>query len=482
MKIGTNHWPVSWGAGAADPFRDGYNNVGGDNPWKPEFLEETAFYKVHRFMDWNRTNGSPQVHWADRPQKSDTDQGTVAYEWMIDLCNRQQADAWVTVPHRTFEDQRYWTRLAELLLAQLDPALKLYIEYSNETWNFIFGQATYCRDKGVELGLDDEQYKAGFEFHVYAAVRLFENFEAVWGAGNNRLIKVISGQAVNTWMTGVHLEALDDDAINPNDTRPNVYAIAPYFGNGSSTIEEAGEAVSTGIERTRNQAAEVEGSGLTLMAYEGGQHVVENANAVSRNPLIYDHYGRYLRGVAPYLEVFAHYCHASSYSSGGAWGAKEGTGQGANQAHKYRALADYAGASPEPVERILVPFSALWRFNTELPADGWTTLGFNDEAWDMQENHEESAVYLRKTFNNTLQGVHALTLTVNHDKGFMAYLNGTEVLNVEAGVGFAEYQLNQHAHLLRTGENVLAIRLHIEDFDKTDLSINPELKASGASE
>jgi hypothetical protein len=477
MKIGTNYWDIGWGGGAADPFRNGYQNVSGPDPWRQDFLDETAFYTAHRFMDWNQTNGSTQVHWADRTQKGDSNQRTVAYEWMCDLCNRHKADAWITVPHRTYEEPAYWTNLAILVLEQLDPTLKLYIEYSNETWNFIFGQAEYCREQGVALNLDSAEYTAGFKFHVYAAVRLFERFDAVWGAGNARLVKVIAGQAVNTWMTGKHLEALADPRINPSGVQADAYGIAPYFGNGASTIEEAGEAVQTGIDRTAAQAEAVAGSGLRLIAYEGGQHLLGNADVVSRDPQIYDHYLTYLRGIEPYLDDFAHYNHSSSYRSGGAWGAKEGIGQPIEQAHKYRALWDYAGASPQPDERVLVPFDALWRFSIE-PSDGWIELDFDDGSWDMQESDDEPAVYLRRTFVNNLQGADRLRLTVRHEHRFVAYLNGTEILSVTAGTSAAAYQLDQHAHLLRSGDNVLAIKLYVDQIDKTDLSVNPELWAA----
>jgi hypothetical protein len=404
----------------------------------------------------------------------------VAYEWMIDLCNRQQADAWVTVPHLTFEHQGYWTQLAQLLIDRLDTGLKVYIEYSNETWNFIFDQASYCRDKGNELNLDSDQYKAGFEFHVYAAVRLFEHFDDVWGANNPRLVKVIAGQSVNTWMTGVHLAALDNDVINPNGVRPTVYSIAPYFGNGASSIDDLGAAVQTAIDRTRAQAEAVESSGLKLIAYEGGQHLTSNAHTVSRDQRIHGHYMTYLNGVAPFLDEMAHYCHSSSYASGGAWGAKEGIGQAIEQAHKYRALVDYAGASPAPVEETLVPFNALWKFSHD-EQGGWTTLDFNDAEWDVQEGDVEPAVYLRRLFTSNLQAVEELQLTVRHTKGFVAYINGTEVLNVQAGSAQQVYRLDEHAHLVRRGGNVLAVRLHTEDFDKADLSVNPELKARGSA-
>lgn len=477
MQIGTNYWPVSWGSGAADPFVNGYTNVTGSDPWRPEFLAETEFYKVHRFMDWNRTNDSPQRTWSDRPQQGDSNQRTVAYEWMIDICNRHGADAWVTVPHLTFESQDYWTQLAELFMEQLRDDLRLYIEYSNETWNFIFDQAEYCRAQGVALNLDSAEYTAGFKFHVYAAVRMFERFNAVWGADSTRLVRVLAGQSVNTWMTGKHIEALGDSQINPNGVQADVYSIAPYFGNGASTIEEAGAAVPGAIQHAANQAAAVEGSGLQLNAYEGGQHLMGNADVVSRNPRMYDHYTTYLQGIAPHIGVFAHYNHSSSYSSGGAWGAKEGIGQAISQAHKYRSLVDYAGEAPD--KETLVSFDDLWKFSLYAPGDGWTTLDFDDAEWEMQEGDDESAVYLRRGFTSSLQSVDGLQLTVRHDMGFVAYINGTEVLNVAAGSTQEVYRIDQHSHLINRGNNVLAVRLHTDEFDSTDLSINPELKAYG---
>lgn len=479
MKVGTNYWDVGWGSGAADPFKDGYGNVSGTDPWRPELLAETAFYTAHRFMDWNKTNGSEEVHWTDRTQQGDANQRPVAYEWMIDFCNRQKADAWITVPHRTYEDQGYWTQLAELVLSKLDPTLKLYIEYSNETWNFIFSQATYCRNQGVALNLDSEQYRAGFEFHVYAAVRLFEKFNAVWGADNPRLIKVLAGQSVNTWITGVHLAALADPVINPNGVKATAYSIAPYFGNGTSTIEGAAAAIPGTIERVANQAAALANSGLRFLAYEGGQHVVTNAEIVSRNPQIYQHYLTYLRGIESHLELFMHYNHASSFSSSGAWGAKEGIGQDIAQAHKLRALWDYAAdGGPDPDEETLVPFKALWKYNTELPLPvSWTQVDFDDSAWEVQVEQEEDAVYMRKKFAS-IANAKTLRLTVKHDKGFIAYLNGVEVLRVEAGTANRVYQIDQYANLLLPGNNVLAIKLFIEHLDSDDLSFNPELTAT----
>jgi len=76
-------------------------NVAGDDPWNPQFLKDIAVFRSLRFMDWDNTNGSAREKWSERPQKTAARQNPVAYEWMIDLCNRNNPDMWVTIPHRT---------------------------------------------------------------------------------------------------------------------------------------------------------------------------------------------------------------------------------------------------------------------------------------------------------------------------------------------------------------------------------------------
>ena len=84
-------------------------------------------------------------------KKPDPVQRPMAYEWMIDLCNRTQRDMWVCVPH--FADEEYMYQLASLIREQLDPALKCYVEWSNETWNGMFKQAHYCNEQAKKLEL-----------------------------------------------------------------------------------------------------------------------------------------------------------------------------------------------------------------------------------------------------------------------------------------------------------------------------------------
>jgi hypothetical protein len=117
-----------------------------EHPWTESWLEKLEPFQQLRFMDWGATNNSTLSKWEDRPTEDDftfTIKG-VPYETMIDICNYKQADAWVCVPHRASED--YVRNVARLFRNELDPSLHLYVEYSNEVWNWIFTQAHYGLD------------------------------------------------------------------------------------------------------------------------------------------------------------------------------------------------------------------------------------------------------------------------------------------------------------------------------------------------
>ncbi|MAT54964.1 MAG: hypothetical protein CMN32_10835 [Saprospirales bacterium] len=116
-------------------------------PWEPNWLQKLEPFNALRFMDWGYTNNSDMRHWDQRTLPTDytwTQKSGVPYEQWIELCNLKKADAWICVPHAA--DDEYVTNLATLFRDQLDPDLKIYVEYSNEVWNWIFDQAHYGLD------------------------------------------------------------------------------------------------------------------------------------------------------------------------------------------------------------------------------------------------------------------------------------------------------------------------------------------------
>lgn len=111
------------------------------NPYTAEFLGYVEHFDTLRFMDWMATNDSKLHRWSDRkpPEFYTWSGGGVPYEHIIDLCNRTKKNAWVCVPHMADDD--FIRQMARLFRDKLDPSLKIYLEYSNEVWNWQFQQS-----------------------------------------------------------------------------------------------------------------------------------------------------------------------------------------------------------------------------------------------------------------------------------------------------------------------------------------------------
>ena len=78
-----------------------------------------------------------QAHWGNR--------NGVPYEMQIALSNELQQDLWLNIPHAATDD--FITQLAQLVNEQLDPDLRVWIEYTNEAWNGSFAQNDYIRER-----------------------------------------------------------------------------------------------------------------------------------------------------------------------------------------------------------------------------------------------------------------------------------------------------------------------------------------------
>lgn len=158
----------------------------------------------------------------------------------------------------------------------------------------------------------------------------------------------------------------------------------------------------------------------------------------------------------------------------------------------------------------------IWRYakGTQAPPADWTQTGFDDSAWlsgpsgfgygddddatvlqDMRQTATQAgyaSVFLRRAFNITDPTTIArLILRVDFDDGFVAYLNGQEIVRTnlagtpplfsalatrgrEAGEPI-DYDISAHMALLMAGRNVLAIQVHNSDLDSSDLTLIPSL-------
>ncbi|MEM7199577.1 MAG: hypothetical protein AAF628_04885 [Planctomycetota bacterium] len=356
----------------ADPIRNIRLLLPGceeEQVFHPDFLRRWRGFAVVRFMDWQRINDSEVTTWDDRTLLSDQTQASqrgIAPEYMVQLCNELGADPWVCIPHRA--DDGYVTELAKLFAAELAPERKVWVEYSNETWNDQFTQADWCRNRGTELGLDGDPSTAQIFYHAYRAGEVHTIWTEQFG-GRDRLVRVLAAQSANPWTSEAMLDWRDAAA------NADVLAIAPYFGLeivgmevgqaiASLTVPQILERCQTSVEQTLVHAGEhlqnANGYGLRLVAYEAGQHLVgsvgaenieeltERLHAANRDPGMGEIYDGYLAGWrALGGSLLCAYHSTGGYSKWGSWGHCEDYGPDSEEAPKYRALRSFLASLEE---------------------------------------------------------------------------------------------------------------------------------------
>lgn len=358
----------------ADPIRNirfilpGFEDTYRDQPFHPEFLKRWGKFKVLRFMDLQRTNGSEQTNWSDRATPIRQTQGNeagVAIEYLIQLANTLDADPWFCMPHLATDD--YVRRFAELVRTGLKPGLKVYVEYSNECWNGIFAQARYCREQGKRLGLSDNDYQAQLRYFSKRSVEIFHIWEEVFG-GTDRLVRVLAAQSANPWTSE---QVMDFEKAYEH---ADVLGIAPYFGGDigdpkrqdevarmtvDQVLDKCAEYIAEGNKTIAQQARLAKERGLRLVAYEAGQHLVGHGGAENNKAMedLFQAANRHPRMKALYQDYLAGwrtnggtlvaiFSSLGSWSKWGSWGLMEYHGQPVDEAPKYQAVVEFLDQNP----------------------------------------------------------------------------------------------------------------------------------------
>ncbi|MEV6597787.1 IPT/TIG domain-containing protein [Actinoplanes sp. NPDC051346] len=366
----------------------GYDAVSGAaQVFHPAFLKSLSGMKSLRFMTWMLTNGgSPFKEWTDYPTVARSTQTRgVTPELMAQLANRVGADAWFNMPHQATDD--FVRKFAGAVRASLDKNRKAYIEYSNEVWNgtYEYPQSFYAQRKGLDLGLSDVPWIAGMRYQARRSVEIFRIWREVFGAeSDSRLVRVLATQSANETVGRTMLEWKDEViGDRPAYTQADAVAIAPYFhcadrwipGDPTSYIpyDSKATAVRTqvlagGVDRLLDACQRsIDGPiraqiktyknladqyGLSLVAYEGGQHL----NALDRDDAtliaLFTQANRHQRMrdlYAQYLQLwrdlgggmFALFLSAETPSRYGASGLREHQDQPLSQAPKARAADQF---------------------------------------------------------------------------------------------------------------------------------------------
>ncbi|MFM8598784.1 MAG: hypothetical protein ACKOB8_07215, partial [Mycobacterium sp.] len=294
------------------------------SPFHPLFLERLAPFGTLRFMAMQETNTSDIATWSQRRDADDIRQGSgpggtpseptvngVAVEYLVELANELDADPWFNMPHRA--DDTFVRNFATYVRDHLEPHRAVYVEWSNEIWNFGWGfeGSAWVADQARAAGLDPD-----FGQWIVAGREAKRDLD-IWsdvfaGQSDLELVRVAAGWAAVSWVTNQVLENMGGsfDAI----------AIAPYItptdeqraGYTSATtvdrvIADTRTNVETSVQWTRDHeqlAADWSarlGRPVQLVAYEGGAHLdgrngpYQNAfYAASNDPRMGEIYRDYL--------------------------------------------------------------------------------------------------------------------------------------------------------------------------------------------
>ncbi len=312
-------------------------------PYDLKFITTNESY--HLELDDGRWCRKLQPNHQDLGLKSDPLESSGrtggSLEYALDICNAASTDCWLNVPHQA--DDAYVTQMAQLVKTRLNSDLKVYVEYSNEVWNGVFGSCdpavksapkSYIGWKAVELGYcetitnwcstqpssedpyssEQPEFNCVSVYHLKRSLEIFKLFEDVFGEGSDRVINVIAWQTGGTWHVENMLEWASDPEsftdnqgvvvnLNPHGVAVEAISLAPYIGGnigndiepqlGTITPEEVLQLLENEIPvaqtKVQGYVDLAEEYGIPqVIAYEGGQHLVGVGGSYQNNQELTD--------------------------------------------------------------------------------------------------------------------------------------------------------------------------------------------------
>ena len=448
-----------------DPVRNfrlimpGHANTYQTQPYNPLWLERLAPFSTLRFMDWGSTNNwSFDNAWLAYDEPSDTtrapwtsrartDQYTwssnrgVPYEVMVDVCNTLQKDLWICVPFIASND--YIAQMAALVRDQLDPDLQIYVEYSNENWNWMFGQTQWlnqfgCVDQGVSWPEGIVPYiqntldiwTSAFAGQMDRLTRVV-GVQAAWQDVSNRIVNNMQPGTFDAFSPASYfgLTQEGDAALDALGANATVADLLPY-------VEDAQRESMNWLRDQKESIADP--LGISMIYYEGGQHITPDpfgdeptyAQAlidIQRDPAmrtLYDNWNDSLRTLVEPGETtrYMHFSFVAGRSARyGSWGLLEALDQDTSviPAPKYASVIALIAECTDMTTGLndveeAAPSAATWVVQV---GDRLPTLQASDLLWldvtgrTVYSTREASptipslppGLYLLRAFNGTLE-------------------------------------------------------------------------------
>jgi len=342
---------------------------------------------------WDHRAKMDDTVWGGNDGRTaDEDHKGVPIKVMTTLANTLKRDIWVNMPHIAGND--YVRNYAKQVYAELDPSLKVYLEYSNEVWNPGFAGHAYSISEGIKRGLNtvpseyegtnrDANYFARLRFYSKRAVEIFKLWENEFGANNPRMVRVLGSFIGDKILTREMLKTVPTSNID-------VVAIAPYFfgcpyksicpqatkalteattvDDVFNIIDQSGDVDVKSLEGTinavKNQLTETNPYSIKLVSYEGGQHLVTGVlgnipnadkprfrklfNEANRDPRMKEHYIRFLNGWKDLSDegtsLFTLYTMPQSFYRYGNFGLKEHLNKSRAESPKFDGIMTFQEA------------------------------------------------------------------------------------------------------------------------------------------
>jgi FG-GAP-like repeat len=355
--------------------------------FNPNFVSRISQFRSLRFMDWMQTNASTEgAAWSARAAPNSAfwaapGSGTrsVPVEVMIALSNKVAADPWFNLPHLATDE--YITQFASLVYQRLAGDRKVYVEFSNEMWNWSFTQIQYAIGQGRTTwpSILDTDYTFALNWYAMRTSQMCEIWKKIWGRDASRAICVMGSQAANASVSRSMLNcSLWSQAPCSSNHGIAALAIAPYFGSGGVSSAWTsdpdggldklftevlqggvnpngypGGMIKQAIDWVTSQKTVANSYGLDLIAYEGGQHFVNsNDTALTNLYVAANRDPRMGTAIATYLQkwraaggsLLSYYLDIGTYTKWGSWGALENVMQ--TNSPKYDALMEFITANP----------------------------------------------------------------------------------------------------------------------------------------
>ncbi len=254
--------------------------------FRPDFKARLAPFSTIRFMDWNLTNNSQATTWSERrlpnwtlqtePAADQERMGGVAWEYMIRLANEVGKDAWINIPHLATDT--YIRELAKLWRDNLNPNLKVYVEFSNENWNPIFYQFHQSlngsgHDYSLEGNAASQIVRVGniFREEFYGSTS-----GTVDSQGRKRLNINLAAFATSQWVVEQGISYFTSHGLIAKNVIDSI-SIAPYIDLPRDQVYNTVDDVFAGLRQQVSGIAShgliAAREGIQLLAYEAGQHL-----------------------------------------------------------------------------------------------------------------------------------------------------------------------------------------------------------------